>query len=63
MDITLNAVAYRSGKPFQTTLDLTQRSDGTWHATNFGDVLQGTYNASKSSTSRAGEHAGPAEPK
>lgn len=53
MDITLNAVAYRSGKPFQTTLDLTQRSDGTWHATNFGDVLQGTYNASKSSTLRS----------
>lgn len=50
MDITLNAVAYRGGVPVQTELNLTRRSDGTWHATNFGDVLQGTYNASKSGT-------------
>lgn len=50
MDITLNAVAYRGGVPVQTELNLTRRSDGTWHATNFGDVLQGTYNAGKSGT-------------
>lgn len=48
MDITLNAVAYRNGTPFQTTLDLTQRADGTWYAKNFGDILQGTYSAGKS---------------
>lgn len=50
MDITLNAVAYRSGKPFRTTLDLTQRSDGTWHAKNFGDALRDTHGAGRSGT-------------
>lgn len=47
MDITLNAVAFRGGVPVQTELNLTQRPDGTWHATNFGDILKQTDSASK----------------
>lgn len=50
MDITLNAVAYRGGVPVQTELNLTQRSDGTWHAKNFGDALRDTRGASRSGT-------------
>ena len=42
MDITLNAVAYRNGVPYQTTLELTKRADGTWRAKNFDSVLRGT---------------------
>ena len=44
MDVTLNAIAFRNGVPFNTKLNLTQRADGTWHATNFGDILQNTAN-------------------
>lgn len=51
MDITLNAVAYRSGVPIQTELNLTRRSDGTWHATNFDDILRDTSNVGKSGAS------------
>lgn len=52
MDITLNAVAFRNGTLQQTTLNLTQRSDGTWHATNFDDALKNAHNARKSAQSR-----------
>ena len=47
MNISLNAVAFRNGKPFNTTLNLTKQSDGSWHATNFDKAMQGAYNASK----------------
>jgi len=53
MSISLNAVAFRNGVPFSTTLNLTKRSDGTWHATNFGDILQGTHDARKSGASQS----------
>lgn len=53
MDITLNAVAYRGGKAFQTKLDLTQRPDGTWHAKNFDDTLKETHSADKSGVSQS----------
>lgn len=51
MDITLNAIAFRNGTPFNTKLNLTQRSDGTWHATNFGEILQNTANKGGTSQS------------
>lgn len=47
MDVTLKAVGFRGGTPYQTTLNLTQRSDGTWHATNFGDALKQAHSAGK----------------
>lgn len=52
MNITLNAVKFRDGVPYHTTLDLAQRPDGTWHARNFDSVMQSTYNASKSDSSQ-----------
>ncbi|MCI8687592.1 MAG: hypothetical protein HFF57_04650, partial [Lawsonibacter sp.] len=51
MDITLTAVAYRGGKPVQTKLNLTQRSDGSWHAKNFDDILKQTDSARKGGAS------------
>lgn len=53
MNITLNAVKFRDGVPYHTTLDLAQRPDGTWHAKNFDDVMQSTYNASKSGATQS----------
>lgn len=52
MDITLNGVTFRNGIPYNRKLNLTQRSDGTWHATNFGDTLQSTASKSGASQSR-----------
>lgn len=52
MNITLNAVKFRDGVPYHTTLNLAQRPDGTWHARNFDSVMQSTYNASKSDSSQ-----------
>ena len=40
MDITLNAIAFRNGTPFNAKLNLTQRDDGTWHATNVGEIMR-----------------------
>lgn len=56
MDITLNGVSFRNGKFISTPLNLTQRSDGSWHATNFDKVLQDTHSASKSSASQSRNH-------
>ena len=53
MDITLTAVAYRGGKPVQTKLNLTQRSDGSWHAKNFDDILKQTDSARKGGASQS----------
>lgn len=53
MDITLNGVSFRNGKFISTPLNLTQRFDGSWHATNFDKVLQDTHSASKSSASQS----------
>ena len=53
MDVTLKAVGFRGGTPYQTTLNLTQRSDGTWHATNFGDAMQSAYRAGKGTQARS----------
>lgn len=55
MDITLNAVAYRGGVPVQTELNLTQRSDGTWHAKNFGDALRDTRGAGRSGAEQSAD--------
>lgn len=48
MDITLKVVALRGGALVQTKLNLTQRSDGSWHAKNFDDILKQADSASKS---------------
>ena len=53
MDITLTAVAFRNGTPVQTKLNLTQRSDGSWHAKNFGDILKQTDSARKGCASQS----------
>ena len=53
MNISLNAVAFRNGKPFNTTLNLTKQSDGSWHATNFDKAMQGAYNASKNGAAQS----------
>ena len=53
MDITLNAVAYRGGTSVQTKLNLTQRSDGSWHAKNFDDILKQTDSARKGGASQS----------
>lgn len=53
MDITLTAVAFRNGTPVQTKLNLTQRSDGSWHAKNFDDILKQTDSARKGGASQS----------
>lgn len=53
MDITLTAVAFRNGTPVQTKLNLTQRSDGSWHAKNFDDILKQTDSAHKGGASQS----------
>ena len=56
MDITLNGVTFRNGKFVSTPLNLTQRADGSWHATNFDKIMQDTHDASKSSASQSRNH-------
>lgn len=53
MDVTLNAVGVRGGTLYQTKLNLTQRPDGTWHATNFGDALKQAHSAGKGTQARS----------
>ena len=53
MDITLTAVAFRNGTPVQTKLNLTQRSNGSWHAKNFDDILKQTDSARKGGASQS----------
>ena len=53
MNISLNAVAFRNVKQLNTTLNLTKRSDGSWHATNFDKAMQGAYNASKNGAAQS----------
>lgn len=56
MDITLNGVSFRNGKFINTPLNLTQRPDGSWHATNFDKILQDAHSVSKSSASQSRSH-------
>ncbi len=53
MNVTLKAIENRNGVPCRTTLELAQQSDGTWHATKFGDTMQSAYNASKNRASQS----------
>lgn len=53
MDITLNAIAFRGGVPYSTELNLTQRPNGTWHTTNFDDILKRTHDADKAGASQS----------
>ena len=53
MDINLKGVEFRNGKPVQTTLNLTQRPDGSWHARNFDKILQDTCNAARSGAAQS----------
>lgn len=39
MEINLNAIGFRNGVPYNTTLNLVKRADGSWHAKNFDDIL------------------------
>lgn len=62
MDITLNAIAFRNGTPFNTKLNLTQRADGTWHATNFGEIMRNTASKAGTSQSSGRDAHGPEAP-
>lgn len=52
MEINLNAIGFRNGVPYNTTLNLVKRADGSWHAKNFDDILKDQYDASKSAASQ-----------
>ena len=47
-NVTLSGIAYHGSTPVQTTLELTRRPDGTWHAKNFDDILKDTHSTSRS---------------